>query len=561
MLRGLRRRLAFIFTAFTGLVLAGVLGVSLALGIQQRTRENQQWFYQTIDTLYLHVMNVGEQNEGAGGGVVMEQYPYVICINLNGKPLVGDGKFTVEEGWTPATDRQTLFKAVQATAEERGLTGWLNREFVLAATVNEEGSLAQDTAPLTPNMSDSSGLSAPAEVFEYDVGVTDGANWAEAQLAVDAAEPAEEGSQPAEDAASAEQQVLFPSISISTDTISGSDGVFEQAIDGVDYRAAYFEVPLSSYWMLSSTDGSGRANSKVFTQTNELYQVAVLEDLRPQKQGIVFLCLGYGLLFLAGLAGLFLANWLLAKLVLRPTAEGMQRQADFVAAASHELRSPLAVVRSSLSAARVAADEAEAERYTQAAENEAERMSRLVDDLLLLAGGDAKSWEIERCEVDLDTILIGSSEQYAPLAQKRQVALELQLPEETLPRVRGDADRLRQILGVLLDNALQYAPAGSSIELSAGTKKNRVWVQLADHGPGIPEAEQDKVFGRFYRADQSRGDKDHFGLGLSVARELAALHGGSLAVADTPGGGATFTLTLPAAEAGEDKKAHKNNRC
>lgn len=147
--------------------------------------------------------------------------------------------------------------------------------------------------------------------------------------------------------------------------------------------------------------------------------------------------------------------------------------------------------------------------------------------------------------VDADALVIGAHEQFAPLVKARGLRLALDLPEETLPPLWGDAGRLRQLLLVFISNACAYAPAGSDVTLRARAEKGWVLLSVEDHGPGVPDAEKAHVFERFYRADKSRTGKEHYGLGLSVAQELAALHGGDILLTDTPGGGATFTLRLP----------------
>ena len=101
------------------------------------------------------------------------------------------------------------------------------------------------------------------------------------------------------------------------------------------------------------------------------------------------------------------------------------------------------------------------------------------------------------------------------------------------------------MIAILLDNAVHYTGEGGGIILRADVSTHSLTIQVEDHGPGIPPENRERIFERFYRADQSRSDRDHFGLGLSIARELAALHGGKLFCRDTPGGGSTFVLELP----------------
>lgn len=460
MLKGLRRRLATVFTAFTGVVLAGVLGVSYYLAAQQTVRDNEMWFSSTVDTVASAALSYADT--GVAVSMATTDDNLLVEVREDGERTYAVQATGAQNAVLDEEAGDRLFAAARQEADDRELTHWVLETY------------------------DKTGVAA----------VTN----------------AEEGT-----AAAVSDTV----IAIAIGPAMGTEGLFGLEQDGVKYRATYFALP-------------------------DNLEIAVMEDLAGQTRALWLMALLYLLMLAGGLALLYLINWFLARLVLRPTEEGVRRQTEFVAAASHELRSPLAVIRASLSAAQAAKEE-EADKYQQAAALEAARMTHLVDDLLLLAGGDAGSWTLHPQPVDLDTLLIGAAEVYRPLAKQKDVGLTLDLPEETLPTVKGDAERLRQILAVLLDNALQYAPAGTAITLAARHKRGKVRIAVADKGRGVPDDEKEKVFQRFYRADASRHDKEHFGLGLSVAQELAQLHGGSITVADTAdgGAGATFTLALP----------------
>ena len=150
--------------------------------------------------------------------------------------------------------------------------------------------------------------------------------------------------------------------------------------------------------------------------------------------------------------------------------------------------------------------------------------------------------------VDADTLLITQYELFEKLAAQRQISLAVSLPEDApLPRIYGDEQRLCQVLSILIDNALSYTPAGGRVVLGAKGEGGNVLLSVSDDGPGIPDAEKQRIFERFYRADGSRSKKDHHGLGLSIAREIVSLHHGRLEVRDAPGGcGSVFTATFPA---------------
>lgn len=117
--------------------------------------------------------------------------------------------------------------------------------------------------------------------------------------------------------------------------------------------------------------------------------------------------------------------------------------------------------------------------------------------------------------------------------------------EEHYPKLVCDKERISQTLSILIDNALSYSPAGTVIQLGARVEKKGIVFSVIDHGPGIPDSEKEKVFDRFYCGDPSRTDKNHYGLGLSIAQEIVKAHQGTIRLVDTLGGGATFEMEIP----------------
>ncbi len=229
---------------------------------------------------------------------------------------------------------------------------------------------------------------------------------------------------------------------------------------------------------------------------------------------------------------------------LRPAMESRVRQTEFIAAASHELRSPLAVIAAS--AATVTAIPEKAPAAAKTIENECARMSRLIGDMLQLAAADAHSWPITFSQLNMDTTLLEVYEAYAPLCAERGFRLELLLPEDPLPPIQGDGQRIAQVLIILLDNAMgcNEQAQNKALTIRAETKKDQMIIQVVDRGKGIPDQEKPHVFERFHRGDRARQDRQHFGLGLAIAYELIALHHGTITLLDTPGGGCTFSIRL-----------------
>lgn len=215
---------------------------------------------------------------------------------------------------------------------------------------------------------------------------------------------------------------------------------------------------------------------------------------------------------------------------------------------AHELRNPLAVLQGTLEAL---ADGI----YTPTTENiqpaldQVQTLNRLVEDLRLLALADAGQLRLERGLLDLGELLTRTAEAYRLRLEEKGLALEVSIPTN-LPLVNADSDRLAQVIGNILSNAVRYLPAGCTIWVSARAEKNGVSVRLADNGPGVPAADLSRLFERFWRSDPSRSrTTGGSGLGLAIARQIVEAHGGHIHAEPTPGGGLTIALWLPAGAA------------
>jgi two-component system, OmpR family, sensor kinase len=220
-----------------------------------------------------------------------------------------------------------------------------------------------------------------------------------------------------------------------------------------------------------------------------------------------------------------------------------QRLRRFVADASHELRTPLTSIRGYAELLRRGADRSpqDSALARRRIEQEALRMSALVDDLLLLARLD-QGRPLERAPVDLQAIARDACADAGAVAPAR--AITLTAPRPTV--VLGDEMRLRQVVANLLRNALVHTPPGTPIEVAVGLQAGQAVLSVADHGPGLPEEAAARVFEPFYRADPGRSrDRGGSGLGLSIVAAVVAAHGGHVETATTPGGGATFRAVLP----------------
>jgi two-component system OmpR family sensor kinase len=231
-------------------------------------------------------------------------------------------------------------------------------------------------------------------------------------------------------------------------------------------------------------------------------------------------------------------------------------QQRFIADASHELRSPISNVRGTVEVTlrrpRTADD------YRETLESllpEIERLSRLVNDLLTLSRADAGGLSIAPSRCNLRQVAQSSVSAHQGRAAGRGIILDLNAPEAVC--VEADFDRLRQVLDNLLDNAFRYAPNESIISIRVGRDEAQAWISVHDDGPGVPLADQPRVFDRFYRTDESRSrHSGGLGLGLAIARAIMTAHHGSIHLDSRTGSGATFTLTMPLEHATPEPPIH-----
>lgn len=226
------------------------------------------------------------------------------------------------------------------------------------------------------------------------------------------------------------------------------------------------------------------------------------------------------------------------------------RRRQLIGDVAHELRTPLTVIQGSLEGlidGKLPLDPDHLQQIYQ----EAERLTRLVDDLQELSRVEAGAYTLERKPVSVEMLVTALKTRLGRQFEEKGVALSVELPPD-LPLVIADEDRIGQVLLNLAGNALQYTPTAGQVQVTASRHRGEVWIAIKDTGIGIPREHLPYVFDRFYRVDKSRSRAGGgSGIGLTVARHLVEAHGGRIWV-ESPGlgQGSTFTFTLPVASSG-----------
>jgi signal transduction histidine kinase len=221
-------------------------------------------------------------------------------------------------------------------------------------------------------------------------------------------------------------------------------------------------------------------------------------------------------------------------------------QRRFLADVGHELRTPLTVIRGNIDLMRRM--DCTDEEAMESIENEVDRLTRLVGDLLLLAQAESGKLPLDYRMVELDTLLLDVLGQMQVLAEDQ---LELRLGDFDQVQVCGDQDRLKQVIFNLIGNAIKYTPNGGEVVVDLGKVENRAKLSVSDNGPGIPQEDLPYIFERFYRGEKSRTrskDGKGFGLGLSIAYWIVRNHGGTIEVTSKEEEGTKFSVWLPLAE-------------
>lgn len=277
---------------------------------------------------------------------------------------------------------------------------------------------------------------------------------------------------------------------------------------------------------------------------DNLLLIQVVGDRTAEMNTLTVLLVVLAVGGLLVLAASLVVGWMYAERALVPIRDALRRQREFAADASHELRTPLTVVRGSVEDLRRNADQpvASVGHALEDIEGEVDRLTALVDDLLLLARTDSGVVELASEPTDLAEVALDASGVLVAAAERREVIIEVDA--QPVPLI-ADPVRLRQLVTILVDNAVRHGPPGSTVQVGVGTADGFARLRVEDRGPGFRPEDLPRAFDRFWRGpDAPPGGT---GLGLSIAAWIAERHGGSITASNRPEGGARLEVLLPLA--------------
>lgn len=279
--------------------------------------------------------------------------------------------------------------------------------------------------------------------------------------------------------------------------------------------------------------------------SRKTYVAVVVADQLELEDQYAALIVAFGAAALVALVLFAAGGSFLTRKSIEPIERTMSYMRRFMADAAHELRTPLAVLRSRAEVALAAeADPARQRDALVAMERESIRLGKIVEDLLLLARSDTGGWPVEIKRVFLDDITSDAVSAASALASRSQINLSVDRFEET--PLEGDAGLVRQLVMIILDNAIKFTPSGGSVLVSVTNTQHGPLLSVTDSGIGIPADQLTHVFERFYRVDAARGRGNGAGLGLSIAQWISDVHHAHISLRSDGGQGTVAEVRFPA---------------
>lgn len=289
-----------------------------------------------------------------------------------------------------------------------------------------------------------------------------------------------------------------------------------------------------------------RVYSKRFKKGNEVKTLQIFQQVNNER---AFTKTVFVILLFFGSAGILILipiSYFLAGKSLRPVKQSYENQKKFIADASHELRTPLTVIQTNVEVLRMKEDEVLSENihWLNNISSESETMSKLISNLLTIAQADNNRLIFQKKLFDLSALCAEVYDLMYDFAKQQDITLKSDIQKDI--EFKGDEDKVKQAIRILVDNAIKYTNAGGTVTIKLTTTMRSIQVSVTDTGIGLSEKDQKKIFERFYRVDDARHrEEGGFGLGLNICALIVKQHGGKIVIHSELGKGSTFTIILP----------------
>ena len=279
---------------------------------------------------------------------------------------------------------------------------------------------------------------------------------------------------------------------------------------------------------LNSDSNSGELGSYAFLVNNRPYgKIIVFMDIQPYQQAAKNLFLITSLTGLISIIFFFIVSFFLAKWLVKPVKSTLEKQKQFISDASHELKTPLAVISTNTDVLEAEIGENKWLGYIR---SETDRMSRLINSLLTLTRLEMSSDKSNMHKLDICNAIMEVTMPFESVAFEKGVTLFCDLLDEEI-MVNGNEEQLKQVVAILTDNAIKHCYEGGTVNVDARRVKNKCIISVSNQGEPIPFEIRDKIFERFFRADESRSrEENRYGLGLAIAKQIVENHHGSISV-------------------------------
>ncbi len=314
------------------------------------------------------------------------------------------------------------------------------------------------------------------------------------------------------------------------------DPFFDTLVSNSQRHFEEISINDNNYWVLT--------DYKIIDQ--ELYIVHLLSNRHLENEMFFIYIRGLVMIWIFSIIVLGLISWFLAYIALKPARTSWEQQKRLIADVSHELKTPLTVVKANLDIPISEPTDQIKDHliWLNNAYEETNNMTSLVNELLTFSRIDAGQEKMSFSQVDLHELLIATSNKMSPLFSQKSIDFSTSISDELL--IQGDYHRLNQLIKILLDNAFKYTEKGH-VNITAYKKHQHIFIELSDTGCGISDEALPFIFDRFYKEDSSRS-KSGFssGLGLSIAKWIVHSHKGQITVNSELGNGSTFIVKLPA---------------